>query len=336
VYGPDGRRSTSPGTMSGSDGRPDGTHTIRLTYSNTIGGEFTGDGPRGRRGNPAPTPPTVRVTDGIGGNLLLAGRPRKRVDLSADGANAKVVAQARATMPSSLDIHAEQLAVDSMDVSGRHGHRSALGRPPRLTVSGRTSASRTRSYSDSPGEPITADEQTPFGAFETRTSESGNEHQVVETYTGADGTTTVQSAQPESSRPGELPDRNLGHQTCRSRRSTTPPMSLPLTMTAPPAVDRGDRRAEIVFGPTDMTRPRRRGDSMSNQHPGTIERSLGGNTASSATVSATATAAFLSTASSAFPAIHRYAHSEPGFSGRPVAELRDVQALDQRYRRRIT
>jgi len=42
VYGPDGQTLNVTETMSGSDGRPNRRgRTIRLTYSNTIGGEFT-------------------------------------------------------------------------------------------------------------------------------------------------------------------------------------------------------------------------------------------------------------------------------------------------------
>jgi len=170
------------------------------------------DGPRGRRGKPASTPPTVRVTDGIGGNLLLAGDGLESGSISVDGANAKVVAQAPGdNAPSSLDIHAEQLAVDSMDVSVVMGtDQRSVDRHVSLRVWANFGVEDALVLRQ-PGEPITADEQTPFGAFETRTSESGSEHQVVETYTEADGTTTVQVQRNPSSRPGELPDRNLGH-----------------------------------------------------------------------------------------------------------------------------
>jgi len=195
VYGPDGQTLNVTRNDERFRWTPEqtGTHTIRLTYSNTIGGEFTETVRVGVEENPASTPPTVRVTDGIGGNLLLAGDGLESGSISVDGANAKVVAQAPGdNAPSSLDIHAEQLAVDSMDVSVVMGtDQRSVDRHVSLRVWANFGVEDALVLRQ-PGEPITADEQTPFGAFETRTSESGSEHQVVETYTEADGTTTVQ------------------------------------------------------------------------------------------------------------------------------------------------
>jgi len=231
VYGPDGQTLNVTRNDERFRWTPEqtGTHTIRLTYSNTIGGEFTETVRVGVEENPASTPPTVRVTDGIGGNLLLAGDGLESGSISVDGANAKVVAQAPGdNAPSSLDIHAEQLAVDSMDVSVVMGTDRARSTATSHSVSGRTSASRTHSYSDSPASRSRRTNRHRSGAFETRTSESGQRASGCrDLHRSRRHDHGTGPAQPESSRPGELPDRNLGHRPAVLTLSTTPPMSLP-------------------------------------------------------------------------------------------------------------
>jgi len=213
------------------------------------------DGPRGRRGNPASTPPTVRVTDGIGGNLLLAGDGLESGSISVDGANAKVVAQAPGdNAPSSLDIHAEQLAVDSMDVSVVMGtDQRSVDRHVSLRVWANFGVEDALVLRQ-PGEPITADEQTPFGGVRDAHLRVGQR---------ASGCRDLHRSRRHDhgtgpAQPPSLLDRASyqiaiwGIDLPFTTLSTTPPMSLPLTMTAPPAVDEATA-GQIVFGPTDMT-----------------------------------------------------------------------------------
>jgi len=136
---------------------------------------------------------------------------------------------------------------------GRHGHRSALGRPPRLTPCLGELRRRRRIVLRQPGGPSRRTEQTPFGAFETRTSESGSEHQVVETYT------PKPTARPRyrSTARGLLDRASYqiaiwGIDLPFTTLSTTYRCPLHATMTAPPAVDEATA-GQIVFGPTDMT-----------------------------------------------------------------------------------
>jgi len=230
-----------------------GTHTVRLTYTNDIGGQFTETFRLAAEENPSSTPPTVRVTDGIGGNLLLAGNGLESGSISVNGADAEIVAQAPSDQsPSSLDIRAQQLTVDSMDISVViGGNQQSVDRHVSLRVWANFGVENALVLRG-PSEPITANEETPFGAFETRTSESGAEHQVVETYTDADGTTTVQVKRNPS-----LLDRASyqiaiwGIDLPLTILPTTPQTALPLTMTAPPAVDEATA-GQVVFGPSDM------------------------------------------------------------------------------------
>ena len=256
VYGPDGDTlnvTQNDERFTWSPEQP-GTHTVRVTYSNDIGGQFTETFRLKAEDNPASNPPTARITDGIGGNLLLAGSGLESGSISVDGAEAEVVAQAPGDQsPSSLDIRAQQLAVDSMDVSVVQGSdQRSVDRHVSLRVWANFGVENALVLRQS-GEPITANEETPYGAFQTRTSESGAEHQVVETYTEADGTTTVQVKRNPS-----LLDRASyqiaiwGIDLPFTYLPTTPPEQLPLTMLHPPAVDEATP-GEVVFGPADMT-----------------------------------------------------------------------------------
>jgi hypothetical protein len=258
VYGPDGQTLN----VTQNDERfrwvPEqtGTHTIRLTYTNDIGGEFTETVRLKAEANPSSSPPTARVTDGIGGNLVLAGDGLESGSISIDGNEAELVAQAPGgESPSTLDIRAEQLTVDRMDVSVVSGSdQRSVDQHVSLRVHANFGIEDALVLRQ-PGQPITADEQTRFGAFETRTSESGTEHQVVETYTEADGTATVQVQRNPS-----LLDR-ASYQialwgidlpfTMLSVPATPSDTLLTMSMYTP-AVDEATPGA-IVFGPTDMT-----------------------------------------------------------------------------------
>lgn len=256
VYGPDGDTLNVTQNDERFTWSPEqtGTHTVRVTYTNRIGGQFTETFRLKAEENPPSNPPTVRITDGIGGNLVLAGSGLESGSISVDGAEAEVVAQAPGDQsPSSLDIRAQQLAVDSMDVSVVQGaDQRSVDRHVSLRVWANFGVEDALVLRQS-GEPITANEETPYGAFQTRTSESGAEHQVVETYTEADGTTTVQVQRNPS-----LLDRASyqiaiwGIDLPFTYLPTTPDSTLPLTMLHPIAVDEATP-GEVVFGPADMT-----------------------------------------------------------------------------------
>ncbi|WP_157884858.1 hypothetical protein [Halorubrum aethiopicum] len=258
VYGPEGQQLN----VSQEDDRfrwtPEqtGTHTIRMTYTNDIGGEFTETVRVKVRETPRSDPPTIRVTDGIGGQFVLAADGLESGSISVDGEDAELVAQAPGgESPTTLDIRAQQLDVDRLDVSVVSGaNQQSVDRHVSLRVRANFDIEDALVLRQA-GQPITADEETPYGAFETRTSEQGDEHQVVETYTEADGTATVQVNRD----PGLL-DRASYQIAIWGIDLPFAAIVLPaapsdaiLTMsTYTPAVDEATP-GEIVFGPGDMT-----------------------------------------------------------------------------------
>ncbi|WP_418280819.1 PQQ-binding-like beta-propeller repeat protein [Halorubrum sp. DTA98] len=195
VYGPDGSELNVTQNNERVRFTPEtaGTHTVRLTYSNDIGGEFTETFRISAKESPTSNPATLRVTDGIGGDLVLAGDGLESGSLDMSGDEVDIVAQAPGDeSPSTLDIRAEQLRVDAMNVNVVQGSdQRSVDRHVSLRVYANFDAENALVHRDA-GQPITASEDTRYGMFETRKSDSGDTHQLVETYTEADGTTTVQ------------------------------------------------------------------------------------------------------------------------------------------------
>ncbi|GAB6879185.1 hypothetical protein JCM17823_14590 [Halorubrum gandharaense] len=193
VFGPDGDELdiSQEGDRFRWSADAEGTHTVRTTYSNDIGGEFTETFRLSARDSTSSNPPTVRITDGIGGDKALAGDGLESASIDIDGDTAEVIAQTPGgESPSQIDIRAEQLRVDELDVSVVSGeNQRSVDRHVSVRV-------RAQFGEDSlvwhPDAPITADGDTVAGEWETREDDDGARHQVIDTYTDADGTTNIE------------------------------------------------------------------------------------------------------------------------------------------------
>ena len=257
VYDPDGQQLNVTQNDERFSWSPEetGTHTVRATYTNDIGGEFTETVRIAARESTSSSPPTVRITEGIGGEKALAGDGLESASINIDGDSASIVAQAPGgESPSQIDIRAEQLSVDELDVSIVSGeNQRSVDRHVSVRVRAQFGA---ESLVWHPDAPITADGDTVAGEWETRSDDDGSTHQVIDTYTDADGTTSI-----EVNRDPGIIDR------VQHRFAVSSPFSLPFLMTAPmqpaeaaltlmdsytPMIDEATP-GEIVFGPTDMT-----------------------------------------------------------------------------------
>lgn len=258
VFGPSGDQLnvTQEGDRFRWSPSAEGTHTIRTTYSNDIGGEFTETLRLNARDSPATTPPTVRITDGIAGDKAIAGDGLESASFDSDGESATIIAQAPGgESPSQIDIRAEQLRVDTLDVSVVSGeNQRSVDRHVSVRVRAQFGG---ESLVWHPDAPITADGDTVAGEWETREDEDGSSHQVIDTYTDADGTTTI-----EVNRDPGIIDR------IQHRLAVSSPFDIPFLMTTLPAMPSDTAFAvvtaytpmideatpgQIVFGPTDMT-----------------------------------------------------------------------------------
>lgn len=222
VYGPGGAEvpTTTENKRVRFAPEQTGVHSIRVTYSNQGGTNFVETFRLNAKENPTSDPPTVRVIDGIGGPTAIAGDQLESASVSVDGDTAEITAQAPGgESPSNLDVRAETLAVDTIDLSVVTGsNEEAVNNHVSIRLHTDFDGEQTLVYRGSPSEPITDSGDTKYGTWELRENADGDSHSVVQTYTDSSGEVTIDV----SRNPGVW--EQLVH-----RFSVGSPVSLPLS-----------------------------------------------------------------------------------------------------------
>lgn len=221
VYGPDGTElsTTTDGSETAFAPEQAGVHSVRVTYENQGGTPFAETFRLQAKEQPTSDPPTVRIIEGLGGPTAIAGDQLESAGVSVDGDTASILAQAPGDeSPSNLDVRAEALTVDTIDLAVVSGsNQEAINNHASVRLHTDFGIEETLVYRGTPASPITENAATKFGAWESRESSEGDTHRVVETYTDANGEVTI-----DTSRNPGLIERFV------YRVTVTSPIDLPL------------------------------------------------------------------------------------------------------------